>query len=182
MLGAIALITKYQYNVRRIVVFGDSKKVLEAVCHFSSTEPLICHIHRWLSTERSTGRLIETCWLPPHVSLARNERVDRLAQLSCHNSPGYQLLRSDDLFPIFRSTLQCCICFLATWVAEHLGFRPSHGHQRHGWQLAYPWSSWLGSGCSHLPPYWSHPIDGWPLHECFQSSGTLLYSTYALPV
>ena len=65
---------------QRTVIYSDSLSCLQALGNKNLNHPVIREIIQILTYLKEVGSVIEFCWIPGHVGIKGNEKVDRIAK------------------------------------------------------------------------------------------------------
>lgn len=92
-------------NLSNVVIFTDSKSSIEAMMNFNSVHPIISQLIFSLVTMQSQGKNIRMCWIPAHVGVQENERVDGEAKVA--TSRNIEIIHNPripyrDFYPIIK--------------------------------------------------------------------------------
>ena len=86
-------------------IFTDSQNSLSLLTSMSP-HPLVCEIQDWLFRLAARHKKIHFCWVPSHVGIPGNARVDALArEASTIQCPRLNSLPVSDYFPAFKNFL-----------------------------------------------------------------------------
>ena len=87
-------------------IFTDSRTSLTLLQSLRTTHPLVQEIQDWLFRVSVRHKSVSFCWVPSHVGITGNERVDSLARsIPSTNRPRSRNLPASDYYPIFRTFL-----------------------------------------------------------------------------
>lgn len=101
---ALEVIDSLEYS--KYVIFADSRSVIQAIQHYNSRHPLVSDIVQTLIHLYRRNIFVRLCWVPSHVSIRGNERVDREARLATAPTPPfYQDLPFRDYFPTIKAVI-----------------------------------------------------------------------------
>jgi len=84
------------------IIFSDSKSCLQALSQTDPDNPLVASVlKKYHLVTRKYDKTIDFCWVPSHIGIPGNERVDREAK---------EALSSDDIIPdMVASDVKCSI-------------------------------------------------------------------------
>lgn len=87
-------------------IFTDSQNSLALLHSSRSAHPLVREIQEWLFRLSTRHKYISFCWVPSHVGIFGNERVDELARTAPLLGRSSSLnLPVSDYYPLFKSFL-----------------------------------------------------------------------------
>lgn len=67
-------------NHSKTIIYSDSKSVLEALLNDDNREPIIRNIRTYLVEALDTNKEIILTWIPLHINIEGNDKVDKLAR------------------------------------------------------------------------------------------------------
>ena len=70
-------------NARRFVIYTDSKSIIQALCQYNPSQPLVQKAQEWLYILHSRHKSVRFCWVPSHVGITGNEVADTEAKSAC---------------------------------------------------------------------------------------------------
>lgn len=93
-------------NDKNFVIYSDSLSALQAL-NFNSTHPLVLEILEWIFLLNRKNKMIKFCWVPAHVGVTGNERVDEIAKNAITTSAQRDIaLPFRDFFPNIRKVIR----------------------------------------------------------------------------
>ena len=110
---AVALKQGVQYiqqrnPTQRTVIYSDSLSCLEALGNKNLNHPVIREIIQILAYLKEVDSVIEFCWIPGHVGIKGNEKVDRIAKEVIDHSMYATKIPFSDFKPRFAIMLIHC--------------------------------------------------------------------------
>ena len=107
-LYAIYFALKYLLHLpsSSFTIFTDSRSSLSLISSFSSPHPLVRKIQDWLFRLSARRKKVHFCWIPSHVGIPGNDKVDSLARTALsQDCPQLSSVPASDYSPAFRSFL-----------------------------------------------------------------------------
>ncbi len=84
--------------------FSQTLAPLTLLQSLSTTHPLVQEIQDWLFRVSVRHKFVCFCWVPSHVGITGNERVDSLARnIPLTDRPRSQNLPASDYYPLSRT-------------------------------------------------------------------------------
>ena len=83
---AFKLVTTCTSHKEHIVICTDSLSCLMAIGHLKQDHPLLHDIFEYYTYAQHQHKSVMFCWVPRHVGIQGNERVDALARLALNES------------------------------------------------------------------------------------------------
>ena len=102
ILDAIQYVNSADLQQQYVTIISDSRCALQAIASMYPTNPIVQHIQ---SAIISSSKSFSLCWVPSHIGVAGNERVDGMAAAAIENLPETitPLPRSDIKLHLKRS-------------------------------------------------------------------------------
>lgn len=93
------------YPSSSFVIFTDSLNAL-SLLQTPSNHPIVCEIQDWLFRISARRKSICFCWVPSHIGITGNERVDSIARsVPVKRCPQIIKVPVSDYYPVFKSLL-----------------------------------------------------------------------------
>ena len=100
---ALATVTNSQHN--KFIIFSDSLSALQAISMKKLTSPKIKNILCLLSDLSNSQKEIVLCWIPSHIGIDGNEKVDSLAKIGLELNPTDTKIPYTDLKPTINEMI-----------------------------------------------------------------------------
>ena len=110
----LALKLVFVHQDTHFTIFSDSFGALCALKSFNNPHPIVLAILEWLFLIHRRGKRVDFCWVPAHVGVKGNERVDAVAKAAALNpAPTPYSLPAID----FRASITAAVraCWQSRW-------------------------------------------------------------------
>ena len=105
LLKAVECISSHRSS--SFVIFSDSLSSLRLLQSRSRPHPLVLQILEWLFRLSVKKKSVQFCWVPSHIGIVGNEKVDVLARSAAVMPPSSSSsLPASDYFPVFNQLLR----------------------------------------------------------------------------